>query len=325
MKKVAIINTSSLSKYPDLIRRLEQEVGEVEFVKVDKDIDASSLMNCLNDASYIISGITPTFSKEFFSKNKTIEFLVRQGIGYNNVDIMSAKHAGVKVANVPGYIEKEDVAEHAVSLLMALTKQIETASIAVKNQEWNTDRKRFYGKRIHNKKVGILGFGNIGQTFSRMMKQAFECEIFVYDPYMNESQVAMHGAKKVELDMLLGTCDFISLHINLTDETRHIINEKKISLMKNDAILINTARGELVDERAIANALNQDQLGAYGCDVIENEPIQKDNPLLFTKHVLITPHIAVFNEECNYEMSQSVVNDVILVHNGNEPLNLLNK
>lgn len=325
MKKVAIVNTSSLSKYPDLIAQLELDVGEVEFVKVDKDIDATSLVKRLHDVSYIISGVTPTFSKEFFAQASSLKFLVRQGIGYNNVDIYAAKQAGIKVANVPGFIEKEDVAEHAAALLMTLTKQIEVASIAVKNQEWNIDRQRFFGRRIHQKKVGILGFGNIGRTFSRIMKQAFECEILAYDPYMDEEQIATYGAEKVELDALLKTCDFISLHINLTDETYHMINNEKLRMMKSDAVLINTARGELVDEEAIALALNEHRLGGYGCDVIENEPIKTDNPLLNAKNILITPHIAVYNEECNYQMSESVVKDVILVHKGNDPLNLLNK
>lgn len=325
MKKIAIVNTSSLAKYKDLIERLENEVGPVEFVSVDKNIEPKQLADRLQDINYIVAGTTPLYGEEFMNNSITLEYISRLGIGYNNVDVKAGAMRNIKVSNVPGFIEKEDVAEHACALLMSLSKKVVIASNATKNQEWTVDRQRFFGNRIHKKKVGILGFGNIGKTFSRIMKEGFECEILVYDPFLSESEIKQYNGKKMTLDEIFEHSDIISLHINLTAETYHLIDEVKIKKMKKGCLLINTARGELVDEIAIAKALQQDKIGGYGCDVIENEPIASNNPLLEVKNALITPHIAVYNEECNYQMCESVVHDMIAVYHGNSPLNLLSK
>lgn len=321
---VAVVNTSSLKKYPDLIEKLKS-VSEIDYVTVDKDISPMELSKRLEDAEYIITGITPTYTREFFENAKNLKFLVRQGIGYNNVDVVAAKEFNVEVGNVPGFVEKEDVAEHAVALLMALAKKSIISSQSVLNGEWSVKRDRFFGTRLNKKKIGILGFGNVGKTFARMMKYGFECEIYAYDPYISEELIHEWGAEKKDLDEVLSLCDVISLHINLTDDNYHLINEEKLKLMKPGAFLINTARGELVDEKAIVESLKNNTLGGYGCDVIENEPIKMDNVLLTSPNVIITPHTAVYNKECNFKMCESTVNDVINVSFGNEPINSLTK
>lgn len=323
MKIVAIVNTSSISKYPELISALERNVGAVDIVKVDKDIGPKDLAQRLREASYAIVGSTPSFVKEFFDLVPDLEYISRQGIGYDNVDVKAAKAAGVKVSTVPGYIEKVDVAEHAAALLMALVKRLFEGNGAVRRNEWSTDRQRLFGMRIHKKKVGVVGFGNTGRAFAHIMGAGYGCEILAYDPYVDEVQIREAGARKVTLDALLAESDCVSLHLGLTPETHHFIDKKRLATMKPGAILINTARGGIADEEMVAEALISGRLGGYGCDVVENEPILMDNALLSSPHAIITPHMAIYNQECNYQLCETVVNDVIVVHSNGAPLNLL--
>ncbi len=320
MKKTAIVNANSFARYfPEYITQLEERVGEVKRFKFDADISAEDLAKELEGYSYLIVGTTPKFSEEFFAKCPSVEYIARFGIGYNNVDVLGAKKHDVIASNIPGSVEKEDVAEHALGLLMALSKHIPDGFKAASNDEWNTERGRFLGSRIVNKTVGICGVGNIGSTFGRIMKEGFGCKILAYDPFLSEGQIKERGAKKCSLEELLKESDIISMHINLTKESYHMINEENIKLMKPQAYLINTARGELVDEYAIAKALENNMIGGYGADVIENEPIKMDHPLLKQPHAIITPHLGTYNRECNAMMCQSVVDDVVRVYHHETP------
>lgn len=326
MKKIAIVNANSFAKYlPEFIDELREKVGNVERFTFDKNITSIELASMLKDYSYVIVGTTPNFDEEFFKEVSNLKYIARFGIGYNNIDIKSAKENNVIVSNIPGYLERYDVAEHAVSLLLALAKHVCDGDIAARDGEWNIKRERFIGTRINCKKIGILGFGNIGATFANIMKKGFDCEILAYDPYLSDNQIRIKGGKKVELDELLKESDVLSLHMSLNKETYHLLDEKKLRKMKKSAIIVNTARGELVDENAIAKILNEDKLAAYGADVIEDEPIRKNNPLLFAKHVVITPHLSTYNIECNEQMCRAVVDDVIRVNNGEEPYSYVNK
>jgi lactate dehydrogenase-like 2-hydroxyacid dehydrogenase len=326
MKKVAIVNANSFGRYfPEFIDILKENVGEVTRFKFPSDISAEELSKKLQGYSYLIVGTTPKFSKKFFEKTPSVEYIARFGIGYDNVDVLGAKEFGVVASNIPGYLEKEDVAEQAVALVLALCKHIVNANAAVRKDEWNVDRGRFLGRRINGKTVGILGFGNIGSTFARILSKGFQCKILAYDPYLSAEEIERRGGEKRELNDLLKESDIVSLHINLTKESYHLISKEKLSLMKKDAILINTARGELVDEEAVAQALENRELAGYGADVIENEPPKMDHPLLPLEYAIITPHVGTYNAECNRQMCQSVVDDVIRVYHNEKPSIVLEK
>lgn len=326
MKKIAIVNANSFGRYfPQYIEQLEKEVGEVTRFTLDVNIHADDLAKKLDGYSYLIVGTTPKFSKAFFAQCSSIEYIARFGIGYNNVDVLGAKEYGVIASNIPGSLEKEDVAEQAVGLLMSLAKHIPDGYRAVQENEWNVERSRFLGHRLYKKVVGVCGMGNIGSTFARIMKDGFQCQILAYDPYLSEDEVAKRGAKKCDLDELLKTADIVSMHINLTKESYHMIGKEELAMMKKDAYLLNSARGELVDEIAIAHALEAGTLGGYGADVIENEPIQMNHPLVNQKHVVLTPHLGTYNRECNAAMCQSIVDDITSVYHHQPPSVVLEK
>lgn len=326
MKKTAIVNANSFARYyPEYISKLKENVGEVKRFKFKADISEEELAQALDGYAYLIVGTTPYFGEVFFKKCSSIEYIARFGIGYNNVDVKGAKEQGVIASNIPGKLEKDDVAEHALALLMALMKHIPDGYRAVRDNEWNKERGRFLGDRLNKKIVGVCGMGNIGTRFAQIMKDGFDCRILAYDPYLTEEEIKARGAEKCELQDLLMRADIISLHINLTKESYHMIDKSRLALMKSNTYLINTARGELVDEHAVADALSNGKIGGYGADVIENEPIKMDHPLLKKKNVIITPHLGTYNHECNAMMCQSVVDDVIRVYHNEKPSVVLEK
>ena len=268
---------------------------------------------------------SPQFSEDFFKLTPSIKYIARFGIGYNNVDVLGAKKYDVIASNIPGVLEKEDVAEHAVGLLMSLIKHSVDGDKAVRSMEWNVNRGRFLGMRLHGKTVGVLGMGNIGKTFAHIMANGFGCKILGYDPYLSKEEMEKRGAEKKELDEILAESDVLSLHINLTNESYHLMNKECLQKVKTGAYIVNTARGELVDEVAMCEALKEGKLAGYGADVIEAEPPKEDNPLLTCPHTVLTPHLATYNAECNRQMCKSIVDDVVAVSKGQKPSVVLEK
>ena len=325
-QKVAIVNANSFGRYfPEYIEMLKDKVGDVERFTVDKNISATELSEQLQGYEYLIVGTTPQFSEEFYKLTPSIKYIARFGIGYNNVDVLGAKKYDVIASNIPGVLEKEDVAEHAVGLLMSLIKHSVDGDKAVRSMEWNVNRGRFLGMRLHGKTVGVLGMGNIGKTFAHIMANGFGCKILGYDPYLSKEEMEKRGADKKELDEILAESDVLSLHINLTNESYHLMNKECLQKVKTGAYIVNTARGELVDEVAMCEALKEGKLAGYGADVIEAEPPKEDNPLLTCPHTVLTPHLATYNAECNRQMCQSIVDDVVAVSKGQKPSVVLEK
>ena len=325
-QKVAIVNANSFGRYfPEYIEMLKDKVGDVERFTVDKNISATELSEQLQGYEYLIVGTTPQFSEDFFKLTPSIKYIARFGIGYNNVDVLGAKKYDVIASNIPGVLEKEDVAEHAVGLLMSLIKHSVDGDKAVRSMEWNVNRGRFLGMRLHGKTVGVLGMGNIGKTFAHIMANGFGCKILGYDPYLSKEEMEKRGAEKKELDEILAESDVLSLHINLTNESYHLMNKECLQKVKTGAYIVNTARGELVDEVAMCEALKEGKLAGYGADVIEAEPPKEDNPLLTCPHTVLTPHLATYNAECNRQMCQSIVDDVVAVSKGQQPSVVLEK
>lgn len=325
-QKVAIVNANSFGRYfPEYIEMLKDKVGDVERFTVDKNISATELSEQLQGYEYLIVGTTPQFSEEFYKLTPSIKYIARFGIGYNNVDVLGAKKYDVITSNIPGVLEKEDVAEHAVGLLMSLIKHSVDGDKAVRSMEWNVNRGRFLGMRLHGKTVGVLGMGNIGKTFAHIMANGFGCKILGYDPYLSKEEMEKRGAEKKELDEILAESDVLSLHINLTNESYHLMNKECLQKVKTGAYIVNTARGELVDEVAMCEALKEGKLAGYGADVIEAEPPKEDNPLLTCPHTVLTPHLATYNAECNRQMCQSIVDDVVAVSKGQKPSVVLEK
>ncbi|OIN98519.1 hydroxyacid dehydrogenase [Candidatus Desantisbacteria bacterium CG_4_10_14_0_8_um_filter_48_22] len=306
--KIAVVNSDTFGKYfPEHLERLSK-IGKTEKIRVDRGISGMELAKKLAGFNIVIASISPVFSPEFFKNNEDIILISRHGVGCDNIDGDSATGAGVVVTKVPGNFEEDSVAEHAVALLFDVARKICPAASAVKNGKWS-DRAKFLGIEITGKKVGIIGLGEIGTRFAEIMKKGFGTEILAYDPKLGPEEIRKRGAEPVYLEQLVKEADIISLHCPLTDETRGILGEKEFAGMKQGVIIINTARGGLIDEKALAKYLGSGKVSGAGLDVVENEPADAKHPLLKYENVVLVPHIAAYTVESLKKMGDKVVED----------------
>lgn len=322
--KIAIVNSSSFGRiFPKHLERL-RTLGQVDRFDFPKDIGGGKLADKLRGYEVIIASVTAQYNKEFFDyKDKTL-LISRHGIGYNNIDVRAATLKGTLITKVDAPVERESVAENAVSLLMAVLRRVIPASMKVKEGKWS-ERANFMGYEIKGKTVGIIGLGNIGSRVGEILKHGFRANIIAYDPNLSDEEIADKGAKSVTLEELLKNSDIISLNASLDENSFHMISEKEFALMKKGVYMVNTARGELMETTSLINALDKGIIGGLGADVIEGEPIEKDYPLLNYKNVVITPHTSAYTYECLNGMGDKVVSDVEKVLKGENPDNVINK
>jgi glycerate dehydrogenase len=243
--------------------------------------------------------------------------------GYDIVDIEAAKRRNIPVTNVPTYGTKS-VAQMTFAHILNLTQHVAQHSETVKQGKWSESKDFCYWDypliELAELNLGIIGFGRIGQAVGRIAL-AFGMNVLIYSRTIPKQLV--EGVKKVDLEDIFRLSDILSLHCPLTEETRYIVNKNTLKLMKNGAFLINTARGALVDNEALAEALNSDQIAGAGLDVLETEPPQKDNPLLSAENCYITPHIAWATKAARKRLLDVVVKNVKAFIDGN-PQNVVN-
>jgi D-3-phosphoglycerate dehydrogenase len=247
--------------------------------------------------------------------------ILRTGSGTDNVAVDEATRRGILVTNTPDAVSSE-VSDHAVGLLFAVIRQIVAQDRAVRSGKW--DRRLAWPRwHLRGQTLGIVGFGRIGQLFARKMG-GFDLSIIAFDPFMSSAQIAQVGVQAESLEGVLSQSDFVSLHCPLTTETYHLIGERELRLMKPSAVLINTARGSIIDEPALIRALQEGWISAAGLDVLEQEPADLENPLLRLDNVVITPHIAGYSDiylDCFWRHS---VETAIGLANGSWPLSCVN-
>jgi D-3-phosphoglycerate dehydrogenase len=231
-------------------------------------------------------------TRKIIESGDRLRFIQAAGVGYDQVDVDAATDHGVLVMNVPG-ATTVSVAEHAVALIMACAKNIVKSDKTVRGGGWLT---MDFGIELQDKTLGVIGFGRIGREVARRM-MAFGMTVLVYGPHVTEEDAKKEGCKKVDLQTLLRESDVITIHSPLTKETRGLIGAAEFDMVKDSAILVNTARGAVVDEKALINALSRGRIKSAGLDVYEHEPIEKDNPLLALENVVLTPHNAVMNQD----------------------------
>jgi D-3-phosphoglycerate dehydrogenase len=220
--------------------------------------------------------------------------IIRTGSGTDNVPVDAATRLGIVVANTPDALT-DAVSDHAIALLLAVVRQVAVQDRAVRGGTW--DRYHAWpNQRVRGKTLGFVAFGRIPQMVAQKMK-GFEPRLLAYDPYVSPPTLARHGAQVATLDELLEQSDFVSLHCPLTRETTRLIGERQLRRMKPTAVLINTARGPVVDEAALARALTEGWIAGAGLDVLEKEPPDPANPLLRLNNVVITSHIAAYSDE----------------------------
>jgi len=231
-------------------------------------------------------------TRKIIESGDKLKFIQSGGVGYEQIDVDAATDHGIVVMNVPS-ATTVSVAEHAIALMLACAKNLIRMHNTVLEGGWRT---MDFGVELWKKTLGIIGFGRIGKAVAERMK-AFGMSILVYNSHVKEGDVKNAGYKLADLQTLLKESDVITIHAPLTKDTRNLIGDAEFDLMKSSAILVNTARGQIIDEKAMIKALSSGRIAYAGLDVFEKEPIEKSNPLLTMKNVVLTPHSAVQNQD----------------------------
>ena len=246
----------------------------------------------------------------------------RFGVGVDNIAVATATELGIPVTYVPDYCVDE-VSDHVLAMLHTWNRKIALFDRSVKSDGWGLLGLTMRIKRLRGKTIGIVGFGRIGQAVAEKAS-VFGLKILASDPFTPKEIVESSGGKLVSLEVLLENSDFVSLHAPLTPNTEKMIGPKEFDLMKDDAFLINAARGPLIDEAALYKALSEWQIGGAGLDVmVDNEP-SRDHPLLQLENILITPHTAFFSQESTLELEERAASEVVRVYRNSMPENLVN-
>lgn len=273
--------------------------------------DRSALLPALADADAVIIRSATQIDAEALAAAPQLKVVARAGIGLDNVDVPAATARGVLVVNAP-QSNIVTAAEHAVALLLAAARHIAPASAALKSGVWA--RSKFTGVEVSEKTVGVVGLGRIGVLFAQRMA-GFGTNLIAYDPYISAARAAQIGVRLVSLEELLAESDFISIHLPKTPETVGLIGERELALTKPGVVIVNAARGGLIDEHALAQALKSGQVGAAGIDVFATEPCT-DSPLFEFDNVVVTPHLGASTVEAQDKAGVSVATSVRLALQG---------
>ena len=269
------------------------------------------------DALVVRSGTKVT--AEILKAGKGLKVVGRAGIGVDNVDIEAATELGILVVNAPT-ANLISATEHTFALLLGLARNVAAADRSLKEERW--DRKKFVGNELMGKTIGIIGFGRIGQQVARRA-QAFDMKVAAYDPVLDDDYVRRLDAEPLELDALLAKSDVVTLHVPLTDETRGLLDAERIAKMKKGAFLINCARGGVVDEAALLEALEEDRLGGAGVDVFAKEP-PPDYALASHPKVIGTPHLGAQTREAQVRISTETARMVLAALEGSLAVTAVN-
>jgi D-3-phosphoglycerate dehydrogenase / 2-oxoglutarate reductase len=301
--------------------------------EVDKSFCATGeeLISACSEADAVIAlgiRITPgyVFSDKVIQNLHKCRLIAVTGIGYDNVDIAAATEKGICVANSPYYC-LEEVSDHTMALVLACVRKFYQLVPDIKSGKWGAQADYLDAlkplHRLSGQTLGLIGFGNIARTLVPKAR-AFGFRIIAYAPHVPGTLFEKFEVEPVELDRLLEESDFVSMHTALTSENRHMMGLQQFKKMKRTAYLINTARGELVDEQALCAALSQGLIAGAGLDVLESEPPDRDNPLLKLGNVLITGHFAYYSEESREELFRWPWEEVARVLQGEWPRGLVN-
>jgi len=250
-----------------------------------------------------------------------LKIIGRHGVGVDNIDVAAATERGIYVANTPG-VNNESVAEHAVGMMLALSKRILEGDQAIRRGHWDF-RYESRGQEIMGKTLGVVGLGNIGYRVAQICHAAFNMKILYHDELSKPRAEKELSARKVELEELLRSSDYVSLHVPALPSTHHLMNADRLNLMKKTAFLINTSRGSVVDGDALYDALKEGRIAMAALDVHEEEPLPADNKLLTLTNTVLTPHMASHTEEAMIAMSM-IARDVVRVIQGKAPQHPVN-
>ncbi|MFT9267378.1 D-isomer specific 2-hydroxyacid dehydrogenase family protein [Oenococcus sp.] len=310
---IAIVNSNSFGKvYTEHLDRLSK-IGSVRRFMFDQNISGKDLAQNLQGFNIIIASVTPNFTAEFFEHKDELLLLSRHGIGFNNVDISAAKKHHTLVTLVPQDIERDAVAENALTNLLAVTRQVIPSYNANKLGHWE-QRANFQGVNLTGKTFGVIGCGNIGSRMAEIFANGFNGRVLVYDPdpetHAPKNWFKNHHPERVDLETLLHNSDFITLNASLNETSIGILGEKALAKVKRGVFITNAARGALVNEEALLRAIEDGRVRGYGTDTTTEEPTKASHPFFRNDHIVVTPHTSAYTDDCLYGMGEKCVSDV---------------
>jgi D-3-phosphoglycerate dehydrogenase / 2-oxoglutarate reductase len=296
-------------KYEEVI--FKESGLEIEFLKAQCKSE-NEVIDQAKHVDAILNQYAP-LSRRVIQSLEKVKVISRYGVGVNTVDLDAASEKGITVANVPDY-GVEEVSNHALALLLSFARKITYLNSEVKKGNWDF-KAGIPIHRLNEQTVGVLGFGRIPRRFIEKV-QTLGFKTSAYDPFVSKAEMNEVGVNKQELDQILKEADYLSVHVPLIKDTFHLLNKDRFRLMKKNAVVINTARGPIIDERALIDALQKGIIAGAALDVTEDEPIDKASPLLKMNNVMLTPHSAWYSEEAMIELRQKAAKNIVQVLRG---------
>jgi D-3-phosphoglycerate dehydrogenase len=326
MARFRIVHTGQPPGAPLMLeRRALAEAGvDAEVISYGKRATPEQVLEAARDADVVLIGLEP-FPAEVVRALPRTRALIRYGVGVDTIDQEAATEQGILVVNIADYCI-EEVSNHALALLLASARKVARLDRAMRAGDWSTGTIRAILPPmggLTGETLGVAGFGNIGRASARKA-QAFGLKVIAFDPYVTAEVGSALGVEMVDFASLLERSDYVTIHAPLTRETHHLFDAAALARMKPTAYLINTARGPLVDEAALAAALAGGKLAGAGLDVFENEPLAADSPLLTMENVIMTPHAGAYSDRAMPELQRRVGEEAAKVLRGERPSSVVN-
>jgi glyoxylate reductase len=296
-----------------------EEVATVEVWEGDSPVPREVLLKKVEKADALFAMLTDRIDEELLSRAERLQVVANMAVGYDNIDVKAANQKGIVVTNTPDVLT-EDTADLAFSLLLATGRRLVEANRFLHAGEWTSwSPYLLAGQRVHGATLGIIGMGRIGQAVARRAK-GFDMTVLYHNRHRKAEAEQATGARFCALDELLQESDYVMVLTPLTPETRGLIGERELSLMKPSAVLINVSRGGTVDEKALYQALLNKQIWAAGLDVFQQEPVPTDHPLLSLPNVIALPHIGSATYHTRTQMARLAAENIVAVLTGREPI-----
>ena len=318
MGEMKVFITEPLPLVEEAVKILERYVSSVEVSDRFYDVVPSEkIRGCIA----VIVGDS-VINRDSLKDAWDLRIIQKAGVGVNTIDLDECTRRGIYVCNLPG-VNALDVAEYVIGAMISSLRDFPRMDKAARKALWD-QRPKLIGERLTGKTVGIIGLGRIGREVARLLKP-FNVEVLTYDPYVSEDLVRKMKVKRVDLETLLQNSDIITIHVPLTEETRGLIGKEELEMMKPTAILINAARGSIVDEKALYHALKKRKIRFAVIDVWAEEPLKPGNPLFELDNVQLSIHTASWTRQAFEETMRLSAQNVIRVIKGEKPLNIVNR
>ena len=309
-----LITSRSFGKIGDSAKKVLTDAG-IQIDNISVGFDQAHFEKIIPEYDALIIG-AHDFSEADMERCPNLKIICKHGVGLDNIHVNKAKELGIAVCNAPG-TNSNAVADLALGLMLSVCRKISHSAALVREGVW----KSHIGEDVCGKTVGLLGFGAIAKGVARRAR-GFGMKILAYDPFVTQLPEEFEGwVELCDMEKVITTCDILSVHIPLTPETRNTISTKELAMMKQGAYVINTARGGIVDEMALYEALKSGHLNGAAMDVVESEPMTPDHPLLSLDNVVVTPHIAMYSKEAINAVSMICAENVVACLTGGQMIN----